>query len=611
MTTRLSAFAALNNSDSDSDSDSEGEGNVVDNVTFENTAITPLNNSNFSLREGVNVQYHHDYILLALQSDDILVIKGRYSISVIQGSVLIDGYTLVQGKSLKINASSINSLPSIQSNSSIPIENDSIFSSTNTYTSIIKLENIDNHFDEISNLYSHVKYLYNSEISNSLQNTSLSYTFTIIIEPELNKSSTLLHQQWLNIFQSIINESSMSINHQSILTIGNKNTGKSTFSKLLINTLLSISNKKIQLLDIDPGQPELCLPGCISLTQITSPLIGTILPWENNTATSILTKFIGFSSPNHQPLKYLKQLDHLIDNILSSSNNTITIINSPGWVKGFGTEIISHLKNKLSITYLIQLSHTNKDLDILQSIEWDYETKIFKALSFSSLSLNFNLYSPAVIRNFKLLSYMHYNHENKNYNFKPLLSNSPLKVSYITSKDYSLLINYPGILGFTIFDHPFSYTEGLHESLECQYVAIVTIPSTSLTTKFSSNILKHENCPNYINETILHSLSPHIKFHGLALIHSIDTKNNTINMYTPIDFTNIRDNLLNNNEKLFILKGREDTPIEEIYPVQILKDSASYWSSFGLDALPYVSASLSNEVMGGKISTIRRNIQRR
>lgn len=206
---------------------------------------------------------------------------------------------------------------------------------------------------------------------------------------------------------------------------------------------------------------------------------------------------------------------------------------------------------------------------------------------------------------------MHYNHENKNYYFKPLLSNSPLKVSYTTSKDYSSLINYPGILGFTIFDHPFSYTEGLHESLECQYVAIVTIPSTSLTTKLSSNILKHENCPNYINEAIFLSSSPHIKFHGLALIHSIDTKNNTINMYTPIDFTNIRDKLLNNNEKLFILKGREDTPIEEIYPVQILKDSASYWSSFGLDALPYVSASLSNEVMGGKISTIRRNIQRR
>lgn len=633
MSSRLSAFAALNNSDSDSDSDlvsntnsnndlisnqtqnieSEnilsidlGLGNGLLNYSSLNTQFIPILNSNINLIENENIIYNNDNIIIGLQNNDLLVIKGQYNLSLLYGELLIDSYKLNDNsKSLIINASSLNSLPCLKS-----LNNSTKFTSkyfTNSFSCIIKLSNYNDNMPHLQNLYPHLKNLYSFDDNNK-------YTFSILTKPEQNKLATSFSESWIyhlnNLSSKLINNSNNI--PTNLLIIGNKNTGKSTFLKLLANTLLSNNNnndneKIIQILDIDPGQPEFCLPGCICLTKINAPLIGTIQSFNLSNSNNSIIKYYGFTSPNIQPINYFNQLDDLIEKI-NKSKNTITLINSPGWVKGFGTEIISNLNNNLDLNYLIQLSNDSKDLDLIHDLNWDAnKTKILKLSAINSL----NNYSPVVIRNFKLLSYIHYNFNLKTFNFNPLIFNSPYRISYASSefKELKKLNQFNGIIGISILDSQGLLISDLPQSIECQFMALITIPK-SFISKFENNFKFSNNYPNLIDENLIKSISPNWKFYGLCVIHSVDLSNKTINLYTPINLENLKNNLILNNEKLILIKGKEELSMDEIYSNQILKNS-SYWSNFGLSCLPYVSENINNEIAGSKSVSIRRNIQRR
>ncbi|KAG0677476.1 hypothetical protein C6P40_002277 [Pichia californica] len=641
MSARLSAFAALNNSDSDSNpnsnsnSDSENENdlsqqnnsNIPPNSIFSidlglgngsvsydssNNQFIPILNSNFTLSKSENIIYNDDHIILGLHYANILVIKGQYKLSIIQGSLLIDSYILNDpNQELIINASNLNSLPCLK-----PLKKDN--KSNNlfkiSFSCIIKLSNFNDNMSDLTLLSPHYKSLYSSD-QISKNSTCLNYTFTILHEPEQNKIATSIPDSWEYHLKNLSINLSSSSSSPVVLIIGNKNTGKSTFLKLLANTLLSINcEKSIQVLDMDPGQPEFCLPGCITLSKIKNPLLGTINLFNSNFNNSDnsdnsdnLIKFYGFTSPNIQPLFYLYQLNQLLNKI-NNCKNTITLINSPGWVKGFGTEILSNLNNSINITNLIQLSNELKDLDLIKEINWNKNiTNILKLQSINNLSIS-NSYSPLFIRNFKLLSYMHYNLINKNFDFNPLIFKSPYRVSYISNFDIKKLNNFNGIIGISIFDSQGINILDLPQILECQFMSIITIPINELINLNNSQNLI--NYPNLINEMSIKSISKNWKFYGLCVIHSVDIENNNINLYTPININKLINSLNSNFEKLLLIKGRQDLPIEEIYSSQILKKS-SYWSNFGLSALPYISESVSNEVVGGKTVGIRRNIQRR
>lgn len=648
MASRLSAFAALNNSDSDSDSDlnpnlnsipnsnsnndlnsnqtknieSEnilsidlGLGNGLLNYSSLNTQFIPILNTNFNLTENENIIYNNDNIIIGLQNNDLLVIKGQYNLSLLFGTLIIDSYILNDNsKSLIINASNLNSLPCLKSLNNSTKFNSKYF--TNSFSCIIKLSNFNDNMQDLQNLYPHLKNLY------SFDNTNINYTFSILTKPEQNKIAISLSESWIyhlnNLSSNLINNlNTLPLN---LLIIGNKNTGKSTFLKLLANSLLSNNtlkkdNKKIiQILDIDPGQPEFCLPGCICLTKINYPLIGTIQSFNlsndnnnNNIVNNSIIKYYGFTSPNIQPLNYFNQLNDLIDKI-NNSKNTITLINSPGWVKGFGTEIISNLNNSLNLNYLIQLSNDSKDLDLINDLNWDKnKTKILKLPSINSL----NNYSPTVIRNFKLLSYIHYDFNLKNFNFNPLIFNSPYRISYASSefKEIKKLNQFNGIIGISILDSQGLLISDLPQSIECQFMSLITIPKSSIL-KLENNFKFLNNYPNLIDENLIKSISSNWKFYGLCVIHSVDLVNKTINLYTPINLENLKNNIFSNNEKLILIKGKEELSIDEIYSNQILKN-CTYWSNFGLSCLPYVSENINNEIAGSKSVSIRRNIQRR
>ncbi|XP_078164327.1 pre-mRNA cleavage complex II protein family isoform X2 [Carex rostrata] len=70
---------------------------------------------------------------------------------------------------------------------------------------------------------------------------------------------------------------------------GPKNSGKSTFSRFLLNTLLR-RYKRVAYLDTDVGQPEFSPPGCISLHIVDDLIKGT--------GYDILVEMLRYVSPN-------------------------------------------------------------------------------------------------------------------------------------------------------------------------------------------------------------------------------------------------------------------------------------------------------------------------
>lgn len=635
MSARLSAFAALNNSDSESEgeaadfenprSNSQQDSLNVGSMAIDlglgtgstlysnpsETQFTPLFHSSHAELETKSKYDADGNRIVGLLPDNLLVIKGQYKLKVLLGTITIDSYWMdVNSKELIINASNLTSLPCIRCPrgeiSSYPHFNHE------PVTAVIQIANYYNGMDKFPSLYPHLKNLYTIENPrNSMQFTD---TYTILTHPEQNTFATSISETW----QSLLYNLSSNLNNGILLCIGNKNSGKSTLVKLLANSILSKPNNidKLQIMDIDPGQPELCLPGSISLSTIKSPLLGTIQPFtEENLET--ITKFIGFTAPNIQPLNYLHQLNELIK-IVESNNlknkNTITLINCPGWVKGFGAEIISNLNQRLELSYLIQLSEELKDLDIIREISWNSKIKIIKLPSINKLSYSSNLYSPSVIRNFKLLSYMHYNFTSKTFDFNPLIYKSPYRISYSTSTDINKLENFNGIIGVSIYDSQGLLVSDIFQLLECQYMAIFTITKNSLQNSFKSQDFKSGNntSPNLIQDNKIQNLqSSELNFYGYSIIHSVDTTDKTVNLYTPINVATLSKKLMSNDEKLILIKGKQEVPMDEIYSTQLVKGNARYWDNFGLKCPPYVSESLSSEVVGGKTVSIRRNIQRR
>lgn len=652
MSARLSAFAALNNSDSESDNEpkstavidengddrSNGDGERADSVSsrrsqFENAnymsidlglggssvyvsgtfnnQFVPVLNSNFALEKGGNVVYHEQEQIIGLKQDDVLVVKGQYVLRVVSGKAVIDSYVVGEDSNARtVNASNLTSIPCIRAVSASAGRLHPGL--TGSFSCVVALSNHTDGMENLPSLYPHLKYLYASENSkNSYSHNSHNYTFSVLLEAESNRLATSIPDSWefqLGRLTSFFANSDRK--NKVILIIGNKNTGKSTFLKLLANSLLSETStaKSIQVLDMDPGQPELCLPGCISLSTITSPLLGTVQSFQIEKSSEIV-KYLGFNSPNVQPLNYLRQLDELLEKI-NSSKDTITLINSPGWVKGFGAEIIAHLNANLDITSLIQLSDELRDLDIIREIHWEKETEVIRLPSASRSTHSFNSYPPIVIRNFKLLSYMHYDLKSQKFDFTPLLLKSPYRLSYLSlTSDVHKLQNFPGITGVSIFDSQGVSVADVPQCLECQYVALVTISKEDLLGIEARDTKPSSSLPNYINENLVHSIRTN--FHGLAIVHSVDNKYKTINLYTPIDTHALLQTLVSNKEKLILVKGREEVPMDEIYSTQLIKGPAMFWNNFGISCLPYVSESLSNEVTGGKTVGIRRNIQRR
>ncbi|PKA63665.1 Polynucleotide 5'-hydroxyl-kinase NOL9 [Apostasia shenzhenica] len=143
---------------------------------------------------------------------------------------------------------------------------------------------------------------------------------------------------------------------------GPKNSGKSTFSRLLLNSLLERYDK-VGYLDTDVGQPEFSVPGVLSL-HLLDECISDLM--NNSIREFKRCCFFGDISSKRDPEAYLNYARRLYDYFIEKYHHTNNdnnhqkpslplIINTPGWVKGTGFDVLVELLRYVCPTHVIQM----------------------------------------------------------------------------------------------------------------------------------------------------------------------------------------------------------------------------------------------------------------
>lgn len=137
-----------------------------------------------------------------------------------------------------------------------------------------------------------------------------------------------------------------------ILLAGPKSAGKSTFSRVLTNTLLD-TYPKVAYLDLDPGQPEFSPPGMLSLSLVSNPILGPPFthpagPAGGEGDTRLKAHHLGWVTPREDPGVYLRCAASLFQTYhhhCDSDPSAVIplVINTCGWIKGTGLELLQDI----------------------------------------------------------------------------------------------------------------------------------------------------------------------------------------------------------------------------------------------------------------------------
>ncbi|OUC46859.1 hypothetical protein D917_07384 [Trichinella nativa] len=145
----------------------------------------------------------------------------------------------------------------------------------------------------------------------------------------------------------------------SILFCGHIGSGKSTRMRYFANCLLSLK-VKTYLLDLDLGQSEMTLPGCISLTKLDEPLYGVNLKRMNKCE---ICYFYGEISPSNRPEIYLQLISRLYEEYVKITKYGVLLINCNGWISGLGLDILLRIVDSLKPNEIFFFENCNIQMD--------------------------------------------------------------------------------------------------------------------------------------------------------------------------------------------------------------------------------------------------------
>ncbi|CAX40164.1 Grc3 protein homologue, putative [Candida dubliniensis CD36] len=634
--------------DDDDDNDEEQVGNnflpfeisAPDDTSLSSTPAPIVNfritQSNFAPNE-TNIKFSNNHVIIILNPSEYILISGQCNLKVIEGAIKINQcHYLTSGnnKSYNIIALQSQSLPIISHYT--PEEGQP------SSASIIQLENSFSGIENISQIDPAFKNLIFGQ-ANFETSLFKNYSFDIVLtETSENSGGGYgfdINSYWINELNLL--KSNNDPTPKIIMIIGNKNTGKSTFCKSLINELLLANNNRpISYLEIDPGQSEYSTPYALSLSEIVDVQFGLVaLPQNTNIVKSCVEHYYGFTSAVNAPTRYVKIIEKLFDHYQTKfGQRNHLIINTPGWVKGYGKELLNQITKIINPNKLILLSNNLNQ-------QYPDNINILQDLTYQSLSIlpgiyQLSKYSAPQIRNINKLLYFHQNNSTSKLRFNfnnHLLDFSPLKISYACFNSP----NNPGIYSTTILNHNID-NEFSHRDL-CSLIEVSIYGIYAIKYNKDSNLDddisvcgKDGNSPFYLNPDDFNNLLSNnndktiisSKFIGLIMVHSINNIQHYMNIYAPDKVINRLQKIISKNQpsnynyKLMMVKGEGDIPNCEILYPNFINKKIEYLKSIkkkkkkSIDTgekidlkLPYISFETKSKI--GGIWKVRKNIKRR
>jgi len=397
---------------------------------------------------------------------------------------------------------------------------------------------------------------------------------------------------------------------------GPKRVGKSTFAKMLLNSLLARYGA-VAYLDTDLGQPEFTPSGFLSLNVLRRPALGASLPLAaapERTLTRLLnscagpsfthialplaSRFLGSTSPASDPSAYLEaaqalletyalEVEYPLDGDASSSEGRKIVeriplvINTQGWVKGLGADLLDKLKALARPTHVFSFS-TPDDAPappLLGAL-----TTLLPSAPPSPLE---SKWSAADYRVLSLVSYFHalvVESGTAAWDFtRPLLAQAPFAVT---------LGDLPGGVRLaTAAGESIPHTHVLHALNGALVALVAAAPSADLGA-----------APSPSSSSAL----------GLALVHSIapaageaPASSTTLHVHSPVPASVLADA----RASLALIKGELDLPVALMLDWAASLDASEHGVA-GVEwrEVPFLSVDAAEA--GGR-KRVRRNVMRR
>lgn len=397
-----------------------------------------------------------------------------------------------------------------------------------------------------------------------------------------------------------------------VLVCGPKASGKSTFSRYLLNHVLSpapetengfTNTDGVAFLDLDPGQPEFAPMGQVYLAHLRAPFFGppfTHPSLDSRDGKILRAHHIGATSPKEDSDYYALATMDLLDqyhSLLAQYPQCPLIVNYPGWIFGQGLEVATWLVKCLGLSDVVYMSEKGPQ-EVVEPLRFAANEARVPMTILPSQPTDFVSRSSAQLRSMQIQSYFHSSHStdisNPIWSETPLSRTRPMAVDYAGSKQ--------GILGIMVMGSQIS-PDMLREVLEGAVVGLVAIESSSAITgaSYSGSVkAPADNSEDESASTADHmdmdseesqvksfdSLTPADSIVrtpeglpylftgsgsctplnpkasnclGLALIRSVDVNSQKIELSTPVPSSHIRE-AIEQGHSLMLVRGQLDSP---------------------------------------------------
>lgn len=337
-----------------------------------------------------------------------------------------------------------------------------------------------------------------------------------------------------------------------ILLSGGKSVGKSSLSRILTNQLLTAETyPRIYYLDVDPGQPSFTPPGFLSLHTLNRPILGPPFTSPHLPKTLITAHHIGYTSPREDPSAYIRAILALLSDYRSAAltDPGPLLINSAGWVKSLGLELLqeiiqaSHATDVIYITSA--LSHSIPIMDVLPQKN-PPRMHVLESCATSESPR----FTAADLRTLQTSSFMHYSPDTLRWVVKPLAEIQPWRLPYAGE--------HPAIDGVSLLhEEDLSPTE-LLTAIDGTLVAIVEVDNDEESiNEAAKTILTPEGLP-YLSTPPAPERSRAV---GMALVKGVDVEKREIWVVATLS-ANAAEEL--RGKRTVLVRGRLELCVAEI-----------------------------------------------
>ncbi|KAI7905566.1 Pre-mRNA cleavage complex II protein Clp1-domain-containing protein [Cokeromyces recurvatus] len=337
-------------------------------------------------------QEEETYLFLGLKEGEHIVFMGQVFAAPLYGSISIAGAVLSSGKSVpkskEVKDMLVSFYPvfsprthSLLSIASVPLDTpsirphedtveldeylieavfDELFKVDQKFESIVVIKDFpeDSGLENIRESIGHIKRdLVRFTKKESSRDKSVAINLLRGFHPILSPTPGVRAFQVDSSWESRTTVTMKNSSEREIVSVvcGAKDTGKSSFSRYLINRLLA-KYKRVAYIETDVGQSEFTPAGLLTLHYVTQPVLGP--SYTHQHLEPERSFFLGSTSPRHDPDYYLACIYELIEHWRQEDMDTTPlVVNTQGWVSGVGYNLLLNIIRKVIPTDIFMMYH--------------------------------------------------------------------------------------------------------------------------------------------------------------------------------------------------------------------------------------------------------------